>query len=195
MPLDFARIKAVPITDILGRYGVRLRFNGEWGSAQCPLPTHKSSDTDKTFQVNTQQNYWKCWSASCNEHAGVKGGDVINFVALKEGVTQYEAASKIAEWFHLDAKKAAPHMEKRPENPQGKGKETQPQKDSLDNNESSGSVKGYMADVDAWFDELFRRGEKETDVDYWKRTRNGVKARLIQSYRNGQRKSQGLPAQ
>jgi len=174
-------------------YSSRVRFNGEWGSAQCPLPTHKPGDSDKTFQVNTGQNYWKCWSASCNEHAGAKGGDCINFVALKEGISQFAAAQKIAEWFHLDTKKAAPRMEKRPDKPTSERtvkNDTSP-RDSV----KDVPVKGYMADVDAWFDDLFKRGEKETDVEFWKRTRNGVKAKLIESFRNGKRQSQGLPAQ
>ena len=45
------------------------------------------------------------------------------------------------------------------------------------------------------FDELFKRREKEADVEFWKRTRNGVKARLIESFRNGKRQAQGLPVQ
>ena len=36
---------------------------------------------------------------------------------------------------------------------------------------------------------------KKLDVDYWKRTRNGVKAKLIESFRNGKRQAQGLPTQ
>jgi hypothetical protein len=58
----------------------------------------------------------------------------------------------------------------------------------------SHSVK-YMEGIDAWFDEVFKRREKEADVDYWKRARNGVKAKLIESFRNGKRQAQGLPTQ
>lgn len=187
MSLDFARIKAVPITDILVRYGIRLRFNGEWGSAQCPLPTHKPGDNDKAFQVNVAHNYWKCWSASCNDKAGVKGGDCINFVALKEGITQYAAAQKIAEWFHINEKTARPSAER--------SEKENPKRTVSNTTSPSASVKGYMSEVDAWFDELVTRGQGETDDAFWKRVRNGVKARLIDSYKNGQRVARSLPVQ
>jgi len=32
-----------------------------------------------------------------------------------------------------------------------------------------------------------KQRDGEVDCDYWKRTRNGVKKRLIESYRNGQK--------
>jgi hypothetical protein len=44
-----------------------------------------------------------------------------------------------------------------------------------------------MQEVDAWFDKLFKRSDGEVAFDYWKRTRNGVKKRLIESYRSGQK--------
>jgi hypothetical protein len=52
-----------------------------------------------------------------------------------------------------------------------------------------------MQCIDAWFDELFKRREKEVDIGYRKRTRNGVKINLIESFRNGKRQAQGLPTQ
>jgi hypothetical protein len=48
------------------------------------------------------------------------------------------------------------------------------------------SVK-YMQEIDAWFDALFKRGGCETDLEYWKRTRNGVKSKLVESFRNGKK--------
>ena len=64
--------------------------------------------------------------------------------------------------------------------------DTIPQKATEDHSSLPDTVK-YMASIDAWFDELFRRGEKETDVEYWKRTRNGVKSKLVESFRNGKK--------
>ena len=197
--VNFEAIKhGVKITDVCARYGIQLRFRGEWASAKCPLPTHKDGDKDKTFQVNVKGNYWKCWSETCNaKNGGKKGGDVINLVALLDNCSEYKAAQKLAEWFHLDTnEKPGTPIEHRASEKSPKGTS---QKDSSDHNQSSVSVKpdtrGYMADVDAWFDELFKRRDNETDVDFWKRTRNGVKARLIESFRNGKRQAQGLPVQ
>lgn len=198
MPLDFPAIKeCVKIVDVLAKRGISLRFNGEWGSARCPLPSHKAGDNDKTFQVNVRENYWKCWSASCNEKAGKKGGDVINLVAILENCSEYDAAKKLADAFHVDANKPAKHSAQRADVPQGRGQNPTPKRTESNTTSPSGRVnvdtKGYMADVDAWFDEVFKRGDKETDVEFWKRARNAVKARLVLSFRNGKRVAQGLP--
>src|ERR1022692_2898897 len=102
MSLDFAKIKEVKLVDVMGRYGVPLRFKGEYAAAQCPLPTHKDGDISKSFSINLAGNYFRCFSESCNEkNGGKKGGDVINFVALKEGISQLEAARKLADWYHI----------------------------------------------------------------------------------------------
>jgi hypothetical protein len=44
-----------------------------------------------------------------------------------------------------------------------------------------------MQEVDGWLDKLFKRSDGEVDCDYLKRARNGVKKRLIESYRSGQK--------
>jgi hypothetical protein len=44
-----------------------------------------------------------------------------------------------------------------------------------------------MQEVDAWFDGLMKRGEGEDEAAYWKRFRNGVKSKLIESYENGKK--------
>lgn len=195
--MDFATIKAnVRIVDVLGRRGISLRYNGEWGSAVCPLPTHKSGDRDKTFQVNVKQNYFKCWSASCNEKAGKKGGGVINLVALLENCSEYDAAKKLVEMFHVGASVATSKSEpaaklstKTAQQIAGRdvvGKQTH-HKDSPDDPSASDSVKDYMSEVDAWLDALFKRAEGESDDAYRKRLLNGIKGRLIGSYRAGQK--------
>jgi hypothetical protein len=43
---------------------------------------------------------------------------------------------------------------------------------------SSSGVK-YMQEVEAWFDELIKRGEQENDAQYRKRLLNGIKTRLV----------------
>jgi hypothetical protein len=62
----------------------------------------KLCDTGKSFSINLAGNYWRCFSESCNENNGGKrGGDCINFVALMDGVSQLEAAKKLATWFGM----------------------------------------------------------------------------------------------
>ena len=47
----------------------------------------------------------------------------------------------------------------------------------------------YMQEVDWWFDELTKRGASESDFEFWARVHNGVKAKLIESYRNGKKEA------
>lgn len=175
MALDFGRIKTIPITEVLARRGISLRYNGEWGSAPCPLPTHKPNDKDRTFQANVKDNYWKCWSASCNEKAGKKGGDVINLVALLDNCSEYHAAKKLAEAFHVD-EKTAPHIEARRETP----KRTVSQSDS-----SSGKSNGYLHQVGLLLDDILQRGDQEEEAAYLKRVKKAVMTIVHQSFRNG----------
>lgn len=185
MSLDFARIKEIPIVDVVGRYGIQLRFRGEWGGAICPLPSHKKDEKEKTFSVSTSKNYWKCFSASCNEQAGCKGGDVINFVALMDNSSQLAAAKKLAVWFGIGdttppAKtKTAPHMAK-------PSSETILQKATLENSSLPDTVK-YMASVDAWFHGAIIRQNDENEEAFRKRLLNQIKKLLIESFRNGKK--------
>ena len=182
--LDFEAIKQIPVADVAAvHYHLHLVSKGEYANCACPLPTHKQGDRAKSFSINVRDNYWRCFSASCNENnGGKKGGDVINFVALMERCREKDAAEKLADWYGLNGNKAAPLIERRPEVPHI---ETH-RKDSPDHNPSSDSVK-YMQEVDAWFDGLMKRGESEDEAAYWKRFRNGVKSKLIESYKNGKK--------
>jgi hypothetical protein len=175
MKLDFEAIKKIPIPQVLSRFGIRLRYRGEYGMVQCPLPTHKEKDKARTFSVNVRENYWRCFSDSCNaKNQGRKGGDVINLVALLENCSEYQAAEKLATWYGLNGN--APREAERPEFT------TRPSHPST----PAGEVKPrYMEAIDAWFDELVKRGEKETDEVFWKRVRNGVKSKLLENWRNG----------
>jgi len=44
-----------------------------------------------------------------------------------------------------------------------------------------------MISIEIWFDELFRRGAQEDDAKFRKRVLNGIKGRLVESYRAGQK--------
>ena len=188
MSLDFNRIKEIKLVDIMGRYGIPLRFKGEYAAAICPLPTHKEGDTQKSFSINLPGNYWRCFSESCNaNNGGKKGGDCINFVALKEGISQLEAAKRLASWYGIaDTTKTAATQTKTPQHMASGSSEKQPAKDSLENTSRSENVK-YMQEVEAWFYTLVVRGDQESDEDYWARILKGVKTKLVESYRSGQK--------
>jgi hypothetical protein len=180
MSLDFAQLKAIPISEVVARFGVQLRYRGEWGSAICPLPSHKKDEKERTFSVSIKQNYWKCFSASCNESAGCKGGDTINFVALMDGTKQVSAAQKLADMFHTGQSRTAPHMEK----PSKVEPKTEMQKATSDSKGSSDSVK-YTEKVRVWFDTIWPRGEGESDEDYRRRLLRAITTELIQNYKAG----------
>ncbi len=202
--MDFNEIKQrAKIVDVLLKRGISLRYNGEWGSAPCPLPSHKQGDKDRTFQVNTRENYFKCWSASCNEKAGSKGGDVINLVALLDNCSQYEAAKRLADMFHIgtsshtselvsNEKKPAPHRETRAEVPKGNGNKPTSQKDSSDYDKSSGKNNGYLHNVGLLLDGILKRGEQEQEEVYLHRGKKAAMTLVKQSYLNGKKEAQGV---
>ena len=187
--LNFEVIKQIPVADVATQhYHQQLSNKGEYANCACPLPTHKQGDHSRCFSINIKGNYWRCFSESCNENSGgKKGGDVITFVALMEGCKPKDAAERLSEWYGVGQAKTPQHMAKG-------SKPTEMQKNYPEPSTGSDSVK-YMQGIDAWFDDLFKHREKEVSVDYWKRTRNGVKAKLIESFKNGKRQAQGLPPQ
>src|SRR5580698_4125820 len=128
MKLDFERIKEIKLIEVMGRYKIPLRFKGEYAAACCPLPTHKAGDSGKSFSINLAGNYWRCFSESCNaNNGGKRGGDCINFVALMDGISQLEAAKKLAAWFGIaDVTKATTSQTKTAEHIAQRSNEKQP---------------------------------------------------------------------
>lgn len=93
--VDFKKIKTqVSIVQILERYGfleVLVRSaNGDRLSGPCPI----HGGTNKThFRVSVSKNCWNCFGhCKC-------GGNVIDFVSKKEGVSFRDAALLIQKWF------------------------------------------------------------------------------------------------
>jgi hypothetical protein len=166
---DFNEVKRIPVADIAARYGVKLTGRGKWRYGQCPLPSHDPKKLkDAKFGVNTEKNYWTCFSDSCKQRReGNEWGDGVSLVAVLDGCGAKDAAEKLAEWF-LSAPKDTPTVAPA---------------------ESKGE--SYMKQVDAWFDELTKRREDEDGEAYLKRVRNGVKSKLIESFKNG--KAAGQP--
>ena len=93
--VDFKAIKSqVSIVQILERYGFLQSLaksgSGERFSGACPI----HGGTNKThFRVSASKNCWNCFG-KCQS-----GGNVIDFVAKKEGVEFRDAALLIQKWF------------------------------------------------------------------------------------------------
>lgn len=100
--IDFRAVKAAArMRDVLARYGITLRQAGEDSlRGRCPLPTHSSEQSKDSFAVNTSRNIWTCQSGSCvKARDGRRGGNVLDFVAVMDGGSIYDAARKLRDWF------------------------------------------------------------------------------------------------
>src|SRR5580700_9755971 len=105
----------------------------------------------------------------------------INLVMTLDNIRASPAAIKLNRWF-LKENPAPSHGESRED---GRGKQSPPHHTS-DLTSQSGDVK-YMISIEIWFDELFRCGAQEDDAQFRKRVLNGIKGRLVESYRAGQK--------
>src|SRR6266404_2216646 len=97
--VDFKAVKtSVSILQILDHYGLTERFkrSGDSLSGSCPL---HNGDNSTQFRVSASKNCWNCFG-KCK-----RGGNVLDFVALKENISVREAAIRISEWFGLKFEK------------------------------------------------------------------------------------------
>src|SRR5213594_283743 len=93
--VDFKAVKAsVSMLQILDQYGLTERFkrSGDSLSGSCPL---HNGDNPTQFRVSASKNCWNCFG-KCK-----RGGNVLDFVALRENISVREAAIRISEWFGL----------------------------------------------------------------------------------------------
>jgi DNA primase len=93
--VDFRDIKQhVDIEQVLAAYRVQLkRVRRNRLRGRCPLPTHRSTQSQQSFDVDTVKNVWACHSASCCQARGGRvGGNVLDLVAYLERCSLREAA-------------------------------------------------------------------------------------------------------
>ena len=133
--VDFRAVKAaVTMQQVLDHYGMRLRkVNATYLRGKCPLPMHSSQGSGDSFGVDLGKQAWACQSDSCvKARQGRKGGNILEFVALKEGVTVRDAALKLAEWFSIDSPKPENGSAKREGAPPPKVEIVKPREGSED---------------------------------------------------------------
>ena len=100
--VDFKAVKqTVSMEMAVACYGVMMRrVNRSYLRGRCPLPTHRSKRSNRTFIVNTDKNAWACHSDSCaRARDGHIGGNVLDFVAVMESCSLRHAALRLQEWF------------------------------------------------------------------------------------------------
>jgi len=108
MFINFRKIKDnVSMKDALQRYGItEFKKDGSF-VGKCPL---HNGDNPTAFHASGYK--WNCFT-KCN-----RGGTVIDFVAMKENLSTFEAAKKLVEWFNLSngSRKKKKQVEKVREN-------------------------------------------------------------------------------
>src|SRR6185295_1399722 len=98
--VDFNAVKkSVSIVQILEHYQLtsKLRRNGDSFSGPCPI---HNGDNATHFRVSISKNCWNCFG-KCK-----RGGNILDFVSLKENVSVREAALLIQEWFGIESPKS-----------------------------------------------------------------------------------------
>lgn len=191
------------IADILSHYGVRFQHKTQI-YIPCPLPLHTSKSSGNSLSVNLERNIWACKSESCIAgRNGKEGGNVLDFVMWMERCDLKSAAAKIMEWFGTKPSSDSLTLKEKPnETAKDTSSNSLTEEHNLvdwleqktppiaagvradnssppDHNSSAGNGKGYMTEVDRWLDGLL------IEPYDWKTIRNGIKARLIESYKAG----------
>ena len=99
--VPFAEVKrAVSLEAVLSRYDLLagMAKKGQNLAGPCPFCKGKSA---RLFQVNLAKGAWYCFGCK-------QGGNVLDFVARKEGVSVRSAAVRLDTWFELGLREEAP---------------------------------------------------------------------------------------
>ena len=99
--VDFHAVKqAVTMVQVLDHYKLTERFQRKGDSLSGACPLHKGENPTQ-FRVSVSKNCWNCFG-DCK-----RGGNVLDFVSLMDGVTIREAAIRISDWFNVVSEKPA----------------------------------------------------------------------------------------
>ena len=96
--VDFQKLKEeISMEMILEHYGFldELKVKGDRAMGKCPL--HGGSNLNQ-FSVSLSKNIFQCFSGNCKAK-----GNILDFVATKEGISIREAGLKIQDWFSVKA--------------------------------------------------------------------------------------------
>jgi len=108
--IDFKKVKeGASFEAVLTRYGIELQPRGKELVGKCPFHEEEKA----SFGVNLEKGVFHCFGCSAK-------GNVLDFVARKEGVTIRKAAETLAEWQGIDARREKP--ERTPRNAAGEPK-------------------------------------------------------------------------
>jgi DNA primase len=99
--VPFTEVKrAVSLEAVLDRYDLRDGLSRKGANLAGACPFCKGS-SGRQFQVNLTKNAWYCFGCK-------QGGNILDFVAKREGVSVRAAALKLDTWFDLGLAREAP---------------------------------------------------------------------------------------
>jgi len=95
--VDFNSVKrSVSIVQILQHYSLTDKLSQKGDSFSGPCPIH-NGDNPTQFRVSISTNCWNCFG-KCK-----RGGNILDFVSLKECVSIREAGLLIQKWFGIES--------------------------------------------------------------------------------------------
>ncbi len=95
--VDFKQVKSrITLLQVLERYDLLRTFKRAADRLSGPCPLHGGSNPTQ-FRVSVSRNCFNCFG-TCG-----RGGNVIDFVSLREGIPFRDAALLLQEWFMPDA--------------------------------------------------------------------------------------------
>jgi hypothetical protein len=196
--IDFKTVKNLAgFQAVLEHYGIKLRTTGHSQlRGRCPLPQHSSADSRDSFNVNVDRNIWSCKSGSCiAARNGKEGGNILDFVCTMEQCTLPEGARKMMEWFgskpnqQSSATNGTTGASAKPVSEKRLSREARREDPKPDGCLPEAMVKElpFMQQIEIWFADLIKLRDNESDGEYHTRVLNGVKTKILDSYRNGKK--------
>ena len=159
--VDFKVVKAaVTMLQVLEHFGVAESFKRTGNSLSGPCPLHGGQNRTQ-FRVSLDKNCWNCFG-TCNG-----GGNILDFVARKEGCSLREAALKLCDWFQLPTQEKSPRPDKdtagspKPDTPPKAAcppKAAKPKKPDADEDGTNKPLGFHLQHLDAEHPYLLERG-------------------------------------
>lgn len=136
--VDFNEVKQkVSMADILGYYGLLGQLKPQKGGDElvglCPFHQERRG----SFHVSVSKNAWQCFG--CKRH-----GNVLDFVAAKEGTDIRQAAVLIAGWFQIHGEPAESVALQQPRGASGRRQRRRSRVESRSKPDQGGDVGGHV---------------------------------------------------
>lgn len=161
--VDFRAVKqAVTMVQILDHYQLSDRFQTKGDSLSGPCPLHDGQNPTQ-FRVSVSKNCWNCFG-DCK-----RGGNILDFVSLKDDVSIREAAIRISQWFSLPLAKSSngdkPNEEQKQKHPKPERSQSTPKRKEGSDETGPNKPLGFeLQHLDAEHPYLAERGLSEETI-------------------------------